>query len=226
MFFLRHDVDASWQRALKLAHIEREEGVTSTYFILFHSDFFNVLEPEVTECIRRIRDLGHHLGLHFDPNSYPVESIAQLTPFIELEKKMCQDLVGVNPVAISLHNPDVSRNWIADLEHLPTVAGMVNVYCQEIRANYSYLSDSNGYWRFRRLFDVLEDRTLEANLHILIHPEWWTPEPLLPRERIDRCIDGRALALHRRYDAFLAAQPNRVNVGVSHSPLLAPPTPP
>src|SRR5439155_11994798 len=55
----RHDVDFSPQGAVKLAALERDAGVLATYFVSFHSDFYNLLERDVSDCIRRIADLGH-----------------------------------------------------------------------------------------------------------------------------------------------------------------------
>ena len=40
----RHDVDFSLNRSLKLAQIEHEAGVRSTFFLNPHSDFYNLLE--------------------------------------------------------------------------------------------------------------------------------------------------------------------------------------
>src|SRR4051794_14022454 len=65
----RHDVDASVHRALVLARIEAELGVRSTYFFALRSEFYNLLESGVTRRAREILELGHWLGLHFDPAS-------------------------------------------------------------------------------------------------------------------------------------------------------------
>src|SRR4051812_26225051 len=59
----RHDIDMSPQRALALARMEAEEEVAATYLVLLHSEFYNALESSVVDVLRRIVDLGHHLGL-------------------------------------------------------------------------------------------------------------------------------------------------------------------
>lgn len=38
---LRHDIDNSLSQALRLAEIEAEEGVKSTWFVLLRTDFYN-----------------------------------------------------------------------------------------------------------------------------------------------------------------------------------------
>ena len=43
----------------QLAEIEAEEGALATYFVNPHCTFYNLLEPEISALVRRIRDLGH-----------------------------------------------------------------------------------------------------------------------------------------------------------------------
>lgn len=40
--------------------------------------------------------------------------------------------------------------------------------------------------------------------NVLTHPVWWTPEPMSPRARVARAIDGRASCVHAYYDRSLA----------------------
>ena len=60
----RHDLDFSIQAAVKLAIIEAEEGIASTYFIWPHSEYYNLLDRESAQGIRKILSLGHQIGLH------------------------------------------------------------------------------------------------------------------------------------------------------------------
>ena len=56
---------------------------------------------------------------------------------------------------------------------------------------------------FRRLRDVLEAAE-DEKLQVLTHPGWWVSEPVSPRARIARCIEGRATKAALRYDRALA----------------------
>jgi hypothetical protein len=67
---LRHDVDMSIGKALKMAQIEHEIGVCSTYFFLISTDFYNIASKSSVSKISRIHDLGHEIGLHFDEVKY------------------------------------------------------------------------------------------------------------------------------------------------------------
>ena len=66
----RHDVDFSLNRSCKLAEIEAELGIKATYFIYVQSSFYNLFEPCQYEIIKRVNDLGHRIGLHFDHAFY------------------------------------------------------------------------------------------------------------------------------------------------------------
>jgi hypothetical protein len=193
----RHDVDHSVHRALRLAEIEAEAGVRATYFVFPRSHFYNLLSALVLPKARRILELGHDLGLHFDPTSYGTGlTREQLESHATSERDLLAQLFGVVPVAISFHLYGVLEGL--DLSD-DIVAGMVNAYGRTIQSQYEYCSDSNGVWRHRRLFDVLEQAKAER-LHILTHAEWWTPEAMPPRARIQRCLDGQAAALGKDYD--------------------------
>jgi len=74
-----------------------------------------------------------------------------------------------------------------------------------------HCSDSNGYWRFKRLEDVLMDRSIDK-LQVLTHPVWWQDEVSSPRARVHRSIDQRASNLKDRYHDRLAKF-DRLNIG-------------
>ena len=196
----RHDIDVSMQRALALAQIEAAKGARSTWFVSLHSTFYNALEADAAECAREILRLGHWLGLHFDLAAYPpLADAAELDRLVERERRVLEDWLARPVTAVSFHNPDVII--------LPTmrddyIAGLPNAYASSLEARYQYVSDSNGYWRFRRLADVLVESE-SKRLHVLTHAEWWPPEPMSPRARIARAARGRADATLRDYDAAL-----------------------
>jgi hypothetical protein len=206
----RHDVDISVHRALKLARIEYEQGVSSTYFLMLHSTFYNVLELGIIEKIREIIALGHNIGLHFDPSFYGnrINSLAELNNCLHQEKEILQHLSGGSVQAFSWHNPTVGE-WLSMDED--RYSGMINAYGRTLRNRYAYISDSNGIWRHLRLQDVLESGDA-AKLQVLTHPEWWQDIPMFPRERVFRAVEGRAMAVMRQNDALLA-EFGRCNLG-------------
>jgi hypothetical protein len=204
----RHDVDMSMHRALRLARIEADSGVVATYFFLLHSRFYNLLENSVFELAREIARCGHHIGLHFDPQfNRRDDDRADLEQRLTWERRILQDLFGDPIEVFSFHNPDTDVLNRFDQDEL---AGMVNTYGRTLRNGYVYCSDSNGYWRHHRLADVLASRP--DRLHVLTHPEWWVQDPMSPRQRVERCIQGRSIAVGSEYDRSLLAAGRR-NLG-------------
>ena len=187
----RHDVDYSVHRAVALARARGRAGARATYFVSLHSDLYNVLEPAVHDRLREIAALGHWIGLHFDAGFYADGTLDERAAW---EGRVLAEALEVPVEAVSLHNPSVSGTEAVDVEVL---GGMVHAGARSVRDTYAYVSDSNGYWRFERLAEMLAAGAHER-LHVLTHPEWWQEEPMSPRERILRCIDGRGARRRRR----------------------------
>ena len=206
----RHDIDMSPHRGRRMASIEAECGVRATYFVLLHSPFYSMLEQEIRDVVREIAGYGHDIGLHFDAAFYGGRGLGQkvLEEALAFEKRILEQTMEVPVRAFSFHNPGQMTELPAYQEE--EIAGMLNADGREIRERFGYCSDSNGYWRHRRLLDVLESGE-DERLYVLTHPEWWVPQPLSPKERVARCIRGRAERQHQRYESVLARQ-GRLNV--------------
>ena len=67
---LRHDVDLDIYPAYKMALLENEIGVKSTFFILLNAQSYNPLSINNKNILREISSLGFEIGLHFDPTNY------------------------------------------------------------------------------------------------------------------------------------------------------------
>lgn len=208
----RHDIDMSVHRSLRLAQIEKEEGVRATYFIHLHNQFYHVWEKDNAEMLAEIRDLGHELALHFDPAYYDLQrgDEDRLEKECARERRFIEETFDVRVNVVSFHNPAMGGWHEYEVER---IAGMINTYGSAFKTRWAYCSDSNGYWRFRRLSDFLDD-TEQERVHVLTHPAWWLPEAAAPRERVSRCVEGRAAWTHRFYDELLDAGA-RENVGRS-----------
>jgi hypothetical protein len=205
----RHDVDFSPHRAARLAAIESEEGARATYFVDPRAMFYNLAEYGIRGLMRTIAGYGHVFGLHFsapppDGRDWTQATLAQA---VRRERRLVE-LVLDEPVgAVSWHNPDQSNllDFGAD-----RIGGLWNAYAARLRADYVYGSDSNGHWRYRPMDAIIAEGA--PRLHLLTHPAWWTPEPMTPSDRVDRCIEGRARAVRADYDGVLA-RGGRLNLG-------------
>lgn len=196
----RHDCDYSLNRSLRLAQIESQASVKATYFLNPHSEYYNPIEKGQAEIVAKIIAHGHDIGLHFDSAYYDIQSEDELDELVAREAGWLKNWFGFEPAAFSFHNPN---DFLLSCER-DTYGGLINSYSRTFKTNIPYCSDSNGYWRFKRLRDVLE--SAEApRLQVLTHPEWWQEKPLHPRERIFRCVYGRAKETMSLYDAAIDA---------------------
>ena len=175
---LRHDVDLSLRSAARLAEIEAELGVCSTYFIMVTSRFYGVMSPQGRSLLREMTRCGHQIGLHWDAGVYadgdhsPAEAVAR-------EIELLEWLAGAPCVAVSHHQP--SLHGLAEV-NLP---GVVNMYSAQVQANFTYVSDSCMAWRQDPVAVVEEGQPL----HLLLHPEYWVPGGVNLEEVVTALID-------------------------------------
>lgn len=205
----RHDIDFSPQRALALATVEAASAVHATYFVQLSSRYYNIFEPEVAAVLRQIVALGHDIGLHFDAEVCAHQSAPDYDRRIAFEARVLEEVVETGVASFTLHNP---TTLVGVSLNEPCRAGLVNGSCSELRTSYAYCSDSNGFWRFRPLAEMIADPAI-GRLYALTHPEWWQAAPMPPRQRLQRCIDGRAEFCSHYYDGLLEDN-NRPNIGV------------
>ncbi|MBL7069144.1 MAG: hypothetical protein ISS34_04730 [Candidatus Omnitrophica bacterium] len=204
---LRHDVDFSPHRALALAEIENNMGIRATYCVQLGSFFYNIFEREVKDTFLKIKKLKHSIGLHFDSSLYNIKPFKKLEDYILYEKDIVEKRLGTKIDIFSFHNPLKKELNIVNFR----IAGLINVYNGFFMNKMKYISDSNGYWRYRRLSDLLKDRRYDK-MHILIHPGWWQRSAVSPWERIVRCVEGRRRSTYKSYNKLLGDF-GRENIG-------------
>jgi hypothetical protein len=202
----RHDCDYSMHAARKLAEIEAEENVSATYFLRMRSEMYNLFEHEIARCVHDIIDAGHEIGLHFDGCLTGLSSPAEMEARLMHDKIVFESMIGKKVEVFSFHNPDAFALSCEDWSYV----GMINTYAACFKSEIGYCSDSNGYWRYARLEDVLVAKS-HSKLQVLTHPEWWQDEPMAPRARIQRCLEGRLNAVANFYDGHLLEH-GRANV--------------
>ncbi len=195
IIFWRHDIDLSVEQALRLAQIECEEMVQSTFFVHLHSTFYHPWEKETAKTLRQVAGMGHRIGLHFDCSYYGTSEIFYLESYLDEEASFLERLVGQPIDVCSLHNPtdEMLSEWTME-----RVGGMVNTYSSYFRNQVDYVSDSNGIWRYRTLHVVLEQHE-HPQLQVLTHPIWWTDGVMSPEKKVLAAISRRAEATERAH---------------------------
>jgi hypothetical protein len=183
---VRHDVDVSLQAALRVAELEAELGLRASYLAMLDWPLYDVEAGGGRAVLRRLRDLGHDVGLHVDPRGVAEEELPSL-------RDRLGAAAGAPVRSLSFHRPPPGR-----LRGPDRIAGMVNAYGAALMR--AYLSDSKG--RFAAGDPM---RTLRAApgplVQVLIHPVWWGERHANPRQRL------RALAAELDPGALAAAVP-------------------
>jgi hypothetical protein len=204
----RHDIDFSPHRALDLARIDAASGVVATWFVQLSSRYYSAFEPETAGLLREIGALGHDIGLHFDAEALSHRETPDYERRLIFEARVLEEIAETKVHSFSLHNPTTVVGVQFDaLSHV----GLANASAPSLREQFTYCSDSNGLWRNRSLDEIVRDAGV-AKLYALTHPEWWQDSAMAPRQRIQRCLDGRAARAGRHYDELLARH-GRPNIG-------------
>ena len=164
---LRHDIDTSLPQAVRLAELEAEEGVRSTWFVLLRTDFYNPASKAGQEALGHIRSLGHEIGLHFDEASYvPALRPDEVVQNIIKECGLLSALLETRVSSVSMHRPSA-----ATLEADYEIPGIVNSYGKRFFRDPKYLSDSRRRWR-EPVLDIIRSGRYDR-LHILTHAFWY-----------------------------------------------------
>lgn len=161
---MRHDIDNSIEKAVKLAELEESLGVKSTYYTLVTSDFYNPVSKNNLDGLRRILELGHEIGLHFDEMAY--DRLDDIVGAVTKEARLLSDILNIPITTVSMHRPSQKT-----LEANYEIPGMINSYGKTFFNDFKYLSDSRRRWR-EPVLDIVKSGQYDR-LHILTHAIWY-----------------------------------------------------
>lgn len=181
---LRHDIDYSLKHAYEIAKLESELGVKSTYFLLFSSPFYNMLDEENITLAKEIAKLGHEIGLHYDVNVILKGNRINPQSLFEAEINLLSNLIDSPIRTIAMHNPSISG------EDIFRDAGYINTYSEQFVKGMAYFSDSCMAWR-NNFIEHLEQNNFPQKLQLLIHPILWSEKELNRDEKLDHFFQLR-----------------------------------
>jgi hypothetical protein len=177
---LRHDIDYSLEKALRMAEIDQRAGARATVFVLMTCEYYNLLMPENIEAMRRIASMGHEIGLHYDVSAAPgADPEAQAHHVVRLAQFL-EEYAGVPITSVAQHNPSMTEARLS-------IAGYRDAYDPRFFKQIGYLSDS------RRLFgapDVYQFFRNHARSQFLAHPLWWHEEEQSRRQSYDHVAEA------------------------------------
>lgn len=180
---LRHDVDSSLELALKIAEIENELSISSTFFILFHSELYNPFSSSSSKIIFQILNLGHEIGLHY--NSLTISQIKKNpSDIIKNEIETLEEHFGTVISVVSAHDPSISKKLQIQLPE-----GVVDAYAENYTVKRKYLSDSVQHWREGCFCKHYKSNN---SMQVLTHPIWWTEDNKGWEEIMKSFVDGES----------------------------------
>ena len=167
ILYIRHDVDGTLTKAVKLARIETEMEVRATYFVLANSPLYNLLEESSLSLIQELSSLGHWIGLHVDLTMISDVTAASVDELVEKLFAAFGQLIPLTRV-VSFHRPAPE---VLD-KKFPS---FTSTYEPRFFSQIKYLSDSRRIWREGCPCTPLREGRYNQ-LQLLVHPIWWGDE--------------------------------------------------
>ena len=178
---LRHDCDNDLIAAARMARIEGEMGIRSTYFLMLRSALYNLMSIPNTKLIWEIIQGGHWIGLHFDELFYRDAVPEKISHYVEVERELLNRNFNLIVDVVSFHQPSkkVLNNRIK--------LNCVNTYDLKDMGKIVYISDSNMAWKNEcpsKIFNSLKF----PRVQLLLHPEWWTEKEMTIKQKWNQML--------------------------------------
>lgn len=204
---LRHDIDFSPERALAIARIEADLGISSSFTVLLTGEYYSPFEKNVQRALIEIDRLGHNVGLHFDARWNLISREGDLEDALRSEAVVLKRLLERKEDIsfFSFHNTTPFTMGCRGRSY----AGLWNAYAGILQDQVQYTSDSNGYWIHRSWDELLDQK--HDRIQVLTHPEWWCKEDAEPGEKIAQSIFSRSVQGWSEYGRLLSRL-GRLNV--------------
>jgi len=166
---LRHDVDYSPHKAVRLARIDRSLGVSSIFFFLVRGHWYNFLGHHTQMLVHQIHALGFPIGLHYTPPPHTGDDCEAHC------RQLLADLALMKaefPEACSFFSWHIPPPLVLRERGFSAPDGMVDMYSERLIQRAWYVSDSslrNPYAHLRQAFLSGE----HSKVQLLLHPECW-----------------------------------------------------
>lgn len=89
VILLRHDVEARYENALKLAQIQKESDIRATYYFRLQPKHYDL------QIVNRIYELGHETGYHYDDLSFCKGNFSEAIKRFEKNLNILRSVVPV-----------------------------------------------------------------------------------------------------------------------------------
>ena len=175
---IRHDIEFSIDRAAKLAEIEKQLGISTTYTVQLRNNTYNALSEKNIELIHYIKSLGHCIALHQNPPYMPKNDLKK---YVLKDIETLEHYYGFEIDRYAFHRP--KKEQLAMYLDIP---GKINCYGKLYfhyfegekpyrgDLNVTYLADSNHQWKYGHPIAI--DFNDVNKLQLNTHPFSWTEQ--------------------------------------------------
>lgn len=186
---IRHDVEFSPSRALKIAKIDNDLEIKSSFFFQIRNNSYNSLSSETINVINEINDLGHYIGAHI--NTSNLSSRDSLESFVINDIETLSNYTELHVDRFSFHRPQSYQ-----LRDYVNIDGFINAYDKKFFHYYEnekpkklrvrYLADSTHKWKYG-----YPTETNHKKLQVVLHPYSWTENGFGNYENFKSVIDEK-----------------------------------
>lgn len=171
---LRHDVEFSLERALKIAQIDKDNGIKSSFFVQVLNNAYNPLSVISTQIIKEIESYGHYVGLHFYVSHIEQGDLKSLKSELNRQVRLLQESVEAKVDRFSYHRPP---SWVLSIDTLQ-FSSLINAYSAPyfelinggMPVKVKYIADSNHQWKYGHPLEINDYKCFQ----LLIHPDEWS----------------------------------------------------
>jgi len=169
---IRHDVEYSIDRAYKLAKLEYELGIQTTYLFQIRNNCYNTLSTKNTPIIRKIYNMGHTIGLHVHTGL--LHNYNNISELIKQDINILSNSIGIDMNVFSFHRPTIDM-LLLNLKIKGFINAYDNLYFHAYKGRaprnlqVKYISDSNHMWKYG-----YPTSTNYPKLQLNFHPFSWT----------------------------------------------------
>ncbi len=167
--FLRHDIDMDINSAMRVAKIENNLGIKSTYFLRVLGKY-NPWNLPNFDKLKELLATGHELGLHYEPDFSTLNN-RNLAEDIAFQIKIIEHFLKIKVQSICPHEPARTGSLHLDDETSKKLGNPLHAYNELFFKKFKYISDSSCRWREGCMHEFIEKGVKQ--LCILTHPFWW-----------------------------------------------------
>ncbi len=196
IFLIRHDIDISPDASLVMARLEADLGVRTSYYVRLHAPFYNPFDIQTYKILAAIADLGHELGLHYEPGYF--EALGRdVATGIAGDIAAFEHLFGFRSQSVSQHEPALGPV----MKTLPD--GYPCAYQPHLIFDMKYFGDSGFHWREGCVCTKIGKY---PQIHTLVHPHSWIREPVSWQEVLRQCALKRSAAIGQQMEEHISSQ--------------------